>query len=75
MYAIRSYYGLDGVTREEPVLRADPGVERQLGDAVSDQVEVRDLLDVLGEELKETGVVDRVVVVVTAMDVERNNFV
>ena len=55
---------LDHVAGEEPVLGADAGVERQLGDAVRDEVEVGRVLHVLREELEEAGVVDRVVVVV-----------
>ena len=48
-----------------------PGVERQLGDAVGDQGQVGRLLDVLGEDLEEAGVVDGVVVVVAGVHVER----
>ena len=62
---------LDHVAGEEAVLRADARVERQLGDAVRDQVEVGRLLHVLGEELEEAGVVDRVIVVVAGVHVER----
>ena len=49
------------MAREEPVLGADPGIQRQLRDAVRDECEVGDLLDVLGEELEEARVVDGVI--------------
>jgi hypothetical protein len=67
---LRQEQRFDHVTGQEAVLRADARVERELGDAVGDQVEIRHLLDVLGEELEESRVVDGVVVVVTAVDVE-----
>jgi hypothetical protein len=67
---LRQPQRLEHVTGQEPVLRADPRVERELGDPVRDQVQVRGLLDVLGEDLEEARVVDRVIVVVTAVDVE-----
>ena len=62
---------LDHVAREESVLRDDAGVERELRDAVRDEVEVRALLHVLGEELEEPGVVDGVIVVVARVHVEQ----
>ncbi len=62
---------LDHVAGEEAVLRDDARVERQLRDAVRDQVEVGGLLHVLREQLEEAGVVDRVIVVVAGVHVER----
>ncbi len=47
-----------------------PGVQRQLGDAVGDDVEIGRRLHVLGEQLEEAGVVDAVVVVVPGVHVE-----
>jgi hypothetical protein len=61
---------LDHVAGEEAVLRAHPRIERQLGDPMRDEVQVRRLLHVLGEELEEARVVDRVVVVVPGVHVE-----
>ena len=69
--ALGQPHRLDHVAREKSVLRADAGIERQLGDAVRDQVEVRRLLHVLREELEEAGVVDRVIVIVAGVHVER----
>ena len=62
---------LDDVTGEEPVLRDDARVERELCDAVRDEIEIGALLHVLGEQLEEPGVVHRVIVVVAGVHVER----
>ncbi len=67
---LRQAHRLDDVTRQEPVLRQHARGERQLGDAVRDQVEVGGLLRVLGEELEEPRVVDGVIVVVAGVDVQ-----
>ena len=62
---------LDHVAGQEPVLGAQPRRERQLRDPVRDEGEVSGALDVLGEELEEARVIDRVIVVVPGMHVER----
>ena len=61
---------LDDMTREEPVLGDDPRVQRELGDAVGDEIEVGHFLHVLGEQLKESGVVHGVIVVMAGVHVE-----
>ena len=62
---------LDQVRGQEAVLGDDARGQRQLGDAVGDDVQVGRGLGVLGEDLEEAGVVDAVVVVVPGVDVER----
>ena len=69
--ALGESHRLDDVAREKAVLRDDARIQRQLGDTVRDQVEIRGLLDVLGEQLEEPGVIDRVIVVVSRVHVER----
>jgi hypothetical protein len=69
--ALGREHRLDQVGGEEAVLGDDAGIERQLGDAVGDEVEVGRRLGVLGEQLEEAGVVDAVVVVVPGVHVER----
>jgi hypothetical protein len=49
---------------------SDTGVECQFGNAVSNQVQVRNFLHILGENLEETRVVHRMVVVMAAMDIQ-----
>ena len=56
--------------RQEAVLPDRGRGERELGDLAPDQAEVRGLLGVLAEDLAEAGVVDAVIVVVTAMDIQ-----
>ena len=68
---LRQLQALDDVAREESVLRANPGIERQLGNPVRDEVQVGRLLHVPREDLEEAGVVDRVIVVVAGVHVER----
>ena len=67
---LRHQQGLDQVGGEETVLGHDARGQRQLGDAVGDDVEVRRLLGVGGEQLEEAGVVDAVVVVVAGVHVQ-----
>jgi hypothetical protein len=61
---------LDQVGRQEAVLRHHAGGQRQLGDAVGDDVQVGRRLGVLGEHLKEARVVDAMVVVMTGVHVQ-----
>ena len=82
MYAIRSYYEFldefalrqqyrfDDVAGEEAVLGADAGVQRQLGELVGDEVQVRGFLRVLGEDLEEPRVVHGMVIVMPRMHVQ-----
>ncbi len=69
--ALRKHDRLDYVAGEEAVLSANAGVQRQLGDPVRDQIEVGDLLNVLCEELEESRVVDRMIIVVPRVHVQR----
>ena len=55
---------------EKPVLGDDAGIQRKLRGAVSDEVQVRGMLGVLGEQLKEAGVIDAMIVVVSGVDVQ-----
>ena len=55
---------------QEAVLGDDTRRQRQLGDAVGDDIEVRCLLGIGGKQLEETGVVDAVVVVVARVHVQ-----
>ena len=59
------------MAREKAVLSADAGIERQLGDAMRDEIEIGGLLDVLREQLEKSGVGDGVIVVVAGVHVER----
>ena len=72
--ALGNLQRLDQVGGQEAVLRDDAGVQRQLGDAVGDDVEVGRRLHVLGEQLEEAGVVDAVVVVVSGVHVEASTW-
>ncbi len=67
---LRDHQRFDEVRRQEAVLADDAGRQRQLGDAVRHDVEVRHGLRVLGHHLEETGVVDAVVVVVARVHVQ-----
>jgi hypothetical protein len=68
--ALGHEHRLDQVRGQEAVLRDGAGVERQLGDAVGDDVQVGRRLRVAREQLEEPGVVDAVVVVVPGVHVQ-----
>ena len=69
-FPLRHHQGLDEVSGEKAVLGHRRRGQGQLGDLVADEVEVRRFLGVLTEDLEEAGVVDAVVIVVGAVDIE-----
>ncbi len=58
------------MSRQETVLTDDARRQRQLGDTVRNDVEVRYMLCVLGEDLEEAGVVYAMIIVMSCMYVQ-----
>ncbi len=70
-FAFRKKQRLDAAAGEISVLGQKARGEGQLGDAMGHQIEIGRLLDVASEDLKEAGIVDRVVVVMTGLHAAR----
>ena len=62
--------GFDQVRGQKAVLGHDRRGQRELRQLAANQVQVRGLLGIPGHELRKTGVVDTVVVIMAAMDIE-----
>src|SRR3989338_1823120 len=62
--------GLHEVGGEKAVLTDGTRGQGKFGDLVSDKIEVRSTLDILGKELEKTGIIDCVIIIMAGMDVE-----
>ena len=69
-FTLGDLQGFDQVSGQEAVLAHYRGGEREFRELAANQVQVRGLLGIPGHDLRETGVVDAMVVVMAAMDIE-----